>query len=141
MTVSDVALPHGTPIGPDSAAQRGVRRTRTRARVAVTASDGKTLGRAAEIPAVVWSDLMNSWVRAESTPSLATYIQIEKSRTVPGGDAKLRAARIGWAYTGGAFGTLTGHLWAWLWQSPLRLLTTAALAAVPVLVVMFGGAA
>lgn len=140
MTVSDVVLPHGTPIGADSAAQRGARRTRTRARVAVTDRDSNALGRVARMPAVVWSDWLNSWVRAESTPSLTTYLAVEKSRPVPGDDATLRRARIGWAYSLGSFGTLTGHLWAWLWQSPLRLLVTAVLIAAPLLVWQLGGA-
>ena len=141
MTIGDVALPHGTPIRPDSATQRGARRTRTRASVDVTVRNGKILGGMARAARTVWSDWLNSWIRAESTPSLSSYLRVEKTRPVPGGDTKLRTARIGWAYSLGTFGTVSGHLWAWLWQSPLRLLTAAVLIAVPALVFLFGGAA
>jgi hypothetical protein len=101
-----------------------------RARIPATQSDGKVVGRAGRIKAVVVTDFKRSWLWDERGPTIRNLIAnlMPAAERVPTGHAGLRWAWIAYSYL--TFVALVPLLFAcWVLCHPARLLYLAPVAA------------
>lgn len=136
MTVRVSALPKGTP---PRAADSPRASARAHARTRITDRDSPVQSWPRKCGHTIRDDLVGSWMLADSTPTIRVYLAAERARPAPYGSTPLRRARLVWAYTLGIAGTITGHTLAWIFQSPVRLLTAVVTVGGPILIWRLGG--